>query len=85
MAEDQRLILELKNIQKSFGSLKALDDVSLDLQFGEVLGLVGDNAAGKSTLMKILSGFYQADKGSIFDIKRLKKTSRRKKECYNSS
>ena len=66
MAEDQKIILELKNIQKSFGSLKALDDVSLDLQFGEVLGLVGDNAAGKSTLMKILSGFYQADKGSIF-------------------
>ena len=66
MAKDQRFILELKNIQKSFGSLKALDDVSLDLQFGEVLGLVGDNAAGKSTLMKILSGFYQADKGSIF-------------------
>ena len=66
MAEDQRIILELKNIQKSFGSLKALDDVSLDLKFGEVLGLVGDNAAGKSTLMKILSGFYQADKGSIF-------------------
>ena len=34
MAEDQRIILELKNIQKSFGSLKALDDVSLDLKFG---------------------------------------------------
>jgi ABC-type sugar transport system ATPase subunit len=54
MAEDQKIILELKNIQKSFGSLKALDDVSLDLKFGEVLGLVGDNAAGKvQSLLKV--------------------------------
>ena len=59
-------ILEMKNIHKSFGSLKALDNVSLDLRYSEVLGLVGDNAAGKSTLMKILTGFYKADQGSIF-------------------
>jgi simple sugar transport system ATP-binding protein len=58
-------ILEMKNIHKSFGGLKALDDVSLELRCGEVLGLVGDNAAGKSTLMKILTGFYHADSGSI--------------------
>ena len=55
----------MKNIHKSFGGLKALDGVNLDLRCGEVLGLVGDNAAGKSTLMKILTGFYHADKGSI--------------------
>lgn len=59
-------ILEMKNIHKSFGGIKALDGVDLDLQCGEVLGLVGDNAAGKSTLMKILTGFYHADEGSIF-------------------
>jgi simple sugar transport system ATP-binding protein len=58
-------ILEMKNIHKAFGGLKALDDVSLELRCGEVLGLVGDNAAGKSTLMKILTGFYHADSGSI--------------------
>ena len=62
---EQSCILEMKNIHKSFGGLKALDGVSLDLRCGEVLGLVGDNAAGKSTLMKILTGFYHADGGSI--------------------
>jgi simple sugar transport system ATP-binding protein len=58
-------ILEMKNIHKSFGGLHALIDVSLELHHSEILGLVGDNAAGKSTLMKILSGAYQADKGQI--------------------
>ena len=62
----QACILEMKSIHKSFGGLKALDDVSLELHCGEVLGLVGDNAAGKSTLMKILTGFYHADSGKIF-------------------
>ena len=56
----------MKNIHKSFGGLHALSDVSLELCHGEILGLVGDNAAGKSTLMKILSGAYQADEGKIF-------------------
>jgi len=59
-------LLEMKNIHKSFGGIKALIGVDLDLRRGEVLGLVGDNAAGKSTLMKILSGAYYADKGRIF-------------------
>ena len=63
---DQDCILEMRDIHKSFGGLKALDGVNLDLRCGEVLGLVGDNAAGKSTLMKILTGFYHADTGSIW-------------------
>jgi ABC-type sugar transport system ATPase subunit len=58
-------ILEMRNIHKSFRGIRALVNVDFDLRRGEVLGLVGDNAAGKSTLMKILSGAYQADKGSI--------------------
>jgi ABC-type sugar transport system ATPase subunit len=62
---EQACIMEMKNIHKSFGGLKALDGVNLDLHCNEVLGLVGDNAAGKSTLMKILTGFYHADSGSI--------------------
>lgn len=65
-AIEQGCILEMKNIHKSFGGLKALDGVNLELRCGEVLGLVGDNAAGKSTLMKILTGFYHAEGGSIF-------------------
>ncbi len=58
-------ILELRNIYKSFGGLRALIDVDLNLRHGEIIGLVGDNAAGKSTLMKIVSGAYRADEGKI--------------------
>jgi len=63
---DNNYILELKHIYKSFGGLKALIDVNMHLKHGEIIGLVGDNAAGKSTLMKIISGAYQADAGKIF-------------------
>ncbi len=59
-------ILEMRNIHKSFGGIKAITDVNLELRRGECLGLVGDNAAGKSTLMKILSGAYHAERGRIF-------------------
>jgi ABC-type sugar transport system ATPase subunit len=58
--------VEMKNISKSFGQFKALDDVNLQLRKGEILGLVGENGAGKSTLMKILSGACGMDSGSIF-------------------
>ena len=55
----------MKGISKRFGAVVALNKVDLKLDHGEVLGLVGDNAAGKSTLMKILSGKYQPDSGEI--------------------
>jgi ABC-type sugar transport system ATPase subunit len=56
----------MEGISKSFGSVKALQKVTLTLNRGEVLGLVGDNGAGKSTLIKILSGAILADEGEIF-------------------
>jgi simple sugar transport system ATP-binding protein len=59
-------LLEMKNISKSYGYVQALKDVSLTLHPNEVLGLVGDNAAGKSTLIKILSGAVLADSGRIY-------------------
>jgi simple sugar transport system ATP-binding protein len=58
-------IIEMRGIHKAFGAVKALVDVDLVLYPGEVLGLVGDNSAGKSTLMKILTGAYQRDTGDI--------------------
>ena len=64
MKADQPLI-QLSDIWKSFGAIQALRGVSLDIMPGETLGLLGDNAAGKSTLMKILTGVYQPDRGRI--------------------
>src|SRR5206468_12820629 len=58
--------IRVENISKSFGVVKALEDVSLHLRPGEVLGLIGDNGAGKSTLVKILTGFHKPDAGRIF-------------------
>lgn len=58
-------LIEMQHISKAFGPVQALSDVSLYVNPGEVLGLVGDNAAGKSTLMKILTGACQADSGRI--------------------
>ena len=58
-------LVEMRNISLSFGGVKAVDDVSVDLWPGEVVGLLGHNGAGKSTLIKILSGAYQADSGEI--------------------
>lgn len=58
-------LIEMKNISKFFGGIQALTDVSIDLNPGEVVGLLGHNGAGKSTLIKILSGAYTADGGEI--------------------
>ena len=59
-------LLELRHINKSFGAVKALQDVSLCVYPNEIVGLVGDNGAGKSTLVKIISGVETADTGEIF-------------------
>ena len=59
-------IVELRNIKKSFAAVQALRGVNLALYHNEILGLVGDNAAGKSTLMKVLSGAYIPTEGEIF-------------------
>src|SRR5580698_5705353 len=58
-------ILELKNVNKRFGQVVALDNLNLELRAGEVLGLVGQNGSGKSTLMKILAGLQHQDSGEI--------------------
>ena len=58
-------ILEVKGISKTFGSIKALDSVDFYLQKGIVHGLLGENGAGKSSLMNVLSGIYIPESGSI--------------------
>jgi simple sugar transport system ATP-binding protein len=58
-------LVEMKGISKSFGAVNALIDVDLRIDPGEILGLVGDNSAGKSTLMKILTGAYHRDSGEV--------------------
>ena len=58
-------LVEMRNISISFGGVKAVDDVTVDLYPGEVVGLLGHNGAGKSTLIKCLSGAYQMDAGTI--------------------
>ena len=60
-----KYILQLKDMNKSFPGVKALDNVKLDLRPGTVHSLMGENGAGKSTLMKCLFGIYQRDSGEI--------------------
>ncbi|HQJ76461.1 MAG TPA: ATP-binding cassette domain-containing protein, partial [Bacteroidota bacterium] len=59
-------LLQVKNISKSFGVIKAVSNVSFTLNEGEVIAIVGENGAGKSTLIKILSGVIKKDTGEIF-------------------
>ena len=65
MTDTDEPLYEVKNIYKNYGSVVALEDVSVAVHAGEVLGLVGDNGAGKSTLVKVLSGAHQPDSGEI--------------------
>lgn len=58
-------LLEMRDMQKAFGGIRAVDHVSIDLYPGEVVGILGHNGAGKSVLMKMLSGAYTRDGGTI--------------------
>src|SRR6187402_3592735 len=60
-----RVSLELRDIHKHFGAVRANDGINLTVAGGSLHGLLGENGAGKSTLMKIVSGFYTPDSGSI--------------------
>ncbi|MDR6979834.1 D-xylose transport system ATP-binding protein [Streptomyces sp. 3330] len=58
-------LLALRGVSKRFAAVQALEDVELEIRAGEVVALMGDNAAGKSTLVKVISGVGPADKGVI--------------------
>lgn len=58
-------MLEVKNLSRSYGSFKAVDDVSFRIGQGEIVGLLGHNGAGKTTIMKMLSGYLEPDQGQV--------------------
>src|SRR5678815_4517238 len=58
--------LELKNVSKSFGEVKSLQNVTMHVDQNEIVGLLGDNGAGKSTLIKIITGYHQPDVGELY-------------------
>ena len=58
-------LIEARNVSKFFGSVIALQDISMAVAGGEVMCLLGDNGAGKSTLIKLLSGVFRPDVGEL--------------------
>lgn len=58
-------LLDVREVSISFGGLKALEDVDLEIHEGEILGLIGPNGAGKSTLFNVITGYVKADKGEV--------------------
>jgi len=62
-------LLIAENIWKSYGPVIALKGVSLKMDYNELVGLVGDNGAGKTTFIKILAGYLRPDKGVIYLMK----------------
>lgn len=64
-AKDPAPVLALRDVSKSFGAVRALRDVSLDLFPGEVHALAGENGAGKSTLIKTFAGVHRPDSGQL--------------------
>jgi len=59
-------MLSIRNLEKSFGSLKALNNVSLEVEADSIVGLIGPNGSGKTTLFNVVSGFYEKDAGEIY-------------------
>ncbi len=78
-SRDARSTLEIRGLCKSFGSLKALDDVSFGLQTGDILGLIGPNGSGKTTLINVVTGLLPATAGSVHldDLETTKKPPHR--------
>ena len=71
-ASTQSILMKVTGLSKYYGGLTAVNNVNLNIHYGEILALVGDNGAGKSTLVKALAGALKPDSGQIeFEEKRL--------------
>jgi branched-chain amino acid transport system ATP-binding protein len=66
MKEERKVLINVRNIKKSFGGLVAVDNLSFDLFEGEVLGIIGPNGSGKTTIVNIITGFLKPDSGEVF-------------------
>jgi len=62
----EEVILQVKEVSRAFGGIKAVNNVSLELARGEILGIIGPNGSGKTTLVNLITGFIKKDSGSIF-------------------
>jgi len=60
------MLLETINVEKRFGGLAAVNDVSIQVEQGEIYGIIGPNGAGKTTFINCISGYYKPDKGRVF-------------------
>ena len=58
-------MIRVENLSKSFGGIKAMDNVTAEIQNSSIFGLIGSNGAGKSTLMRLLCGIYRPDSGTV--------------------
>ena len=58
-------MLTVTNVDKFYGGVKAVEDVSLEVDEGKIIGLIGTNGAGKTTLFNVISGFDKLDRGSV--------------------
>jgi ABC-type branched-subunit amino acid transport system ATPase component len=63
---NKELILQVKDVSKSFGGVKAVNNVSFDLYRGEIMGIIGPNGSGKTTLNNLITGFIKKDSGKVY-------------------
>ena len=65
LSNESKSAIRMEGVTKTFGSIKANQNINLDIRYGEVLSLLGENGSGKTTLMNMLSGIYSPDSGEI--------------------